>query len=109
MAKEDFIPINKGWRQARHPVEVLALQLSKIAASRSAVFAQFYQPSILIAEHGGKAPFHKEVSCTCRFEWAADMIAKIQDLIDAIGGYIGEHRLKREPISVHIGNGSKPH
>jgi hypothetical protein len=37
------------------------------------------------------------------------MIAEIHDLADVIGGNIGEHGLKREPISVHIGNGSKPH
>jgi hypothetical protein len=36
-------------------------------------------------------------------EWAADMIAKVHDLGDAIGGYIGKYGLKREPISVHIG------
>jgi hypothetical protein len=37
------------------------------------------------------------------------MIAKVHDLADAIGGYIGKYSLKREPISVHIGNGSKAH
>jgi len=39
----------------------------------------------------------------------ACVIAKVHDLTDAIGSYIGKYGLKREPISVHIGNGSKPH
>jgi hypothetical protein len=37
------------------------------------------------------------------------VIAEIHDLADAIGGDVGEHGLKREPISMYIGNGSKPH
>jgi hypothetical protein len=45
----------------------------------------------------------------CCFAWAADMIAKVHDLTDPIGGYIGKYGLKREPISVRIANGSKPH
>jgi hypothetical protein len=50
----------------------------------------------------------QHVRCASCFEWAADMIAKVHDLADAIGGHIGTYGLKREPICVHIGNGSKP-
>src|SRR5215813_4548257 len=46
---------------------------------------------------------------TVRLMPPACVIAKVHDLTDAIGSYIGKYGLKREPISVHIGNGSKPH
>jgi hypothetical protein len=37
------------------------------------------------------------------------MVTKVRDLTDCVGGNIGEHGLKREPISTHIRNGSKSH
>jgi hypothetical protein len=109
MAKKHFVSIHKRGRHAGHPVEVLALKLPEIAPSRGAHLTEFNENSILVSSHRRKAPLNQQIRSSGRLERAAHMIAKVQHLSNAEGGYVCEHGLKRRAIPVYICDCSKLH
>jgi hypothetical protein len=103
VAKEHLFSMRERRRHARHPIEVLALELQEIAPT------EFNENSILIAPHRRKAALNQQVRGSGGLERAADMIAKVHDLVDAEGSYVRKHRFKCRAIPVYIRNCSKFH
>jgi hypothetical protein len=109
VAKEHFFSMHKrGWH-ARHPIEVLALELAEIAARGGACLPELNKDSILITPHRRKASLNQQIRSSGRLEWTAYMIAKVHDLVDAEGSDVREYCFKCRTISVHIRYGSKSH
>jgi hypothetical protein len=109
VAKEHLFSMEQRRWHARHPIEVLALELQEIAPSRGARLPEFNENSILIAPHRRKAALNQQVRGSGGLERAADMIAKVHDLVNAEGSYIRKHRFKCRAIPVYIRNCSKFH
>jgi hypothetical protein len=61
----------------------------------------------MIAEHVNRAEHHHRVHYPPRVERAARHVAEIDDVVDALRADVGDSSLKREIISVHIGNRGK--
>jgi len=101
--------MHKRGRHARHPIEVLAPELPEIAPSRGAYLPEFNKNSILIALHRRKASLNQQVRSSGRLEWAAYMIAKVHDLVNAESSYVRKYGLKCRTIPVYIRDCSKFH
>ena len=67
------------------------------------------QIAIVIAEHMHGVERHQGIHRPPRVERAARHVAEIDDLVDALRADVGDNSLKREIVSVHIGNRGKAH
>jgi hypothetical protein len=63
----------------------------------------------MIAEHMNRAERHQRIHGPPGVERAARHVAKIDDVVDALRADVGDNCLKREIVSVHIGNHGKAH
>jgi len=109
VAQEHFISMHKrGWH-ARHPNEVLALKLPKIAPRRDACLPEFNKNSILIAPHRRKSTLNQQVRSSSRLKWAAYVIAKVHDVANSEGSYVRKYGLKCRTIPVYVRDCSKLH
>ena len=73
------------------------------------VYARLPFPSILVASNGRKTPLHQQIRRPPRFKGAADVIAQIDDLLDAERGNIREHGFQRDAVAMNIGDRGKFH
>ena len=63
----------------------------------------------MITEHIHGVECHQRIQGPPRIERPTRHVAEIDDLVDAMRADIGYDSLKREIISVHIGNRGKTH
>lgn len=56
-----------------------------------------------------KIELHQDLDGPARIERAAQHVAEIDDVGDALRADVGEHRLQREMVSVDVGNRGKTH
>jgi hypothetical protein len=109
VTQEYFFPMDKrGWH-ARHPIEMLALKLAKIAPGRGACPPEFNKDSILVAPHRRKASINQKVRSPSRLKRAAYMIAEVHDLANAEASYVRKYGLKCGTIPVDIRDRGKLH
>jgi hypothetical protein len=63
----------------------------------------------VIAEHVNRVERHQGIHRPPGVERAACHVAKVDDLVDVLGADVRNHSLKREVVSMHIGNRGKAH
>ena len=112
VTEENLVPPDQMLRQLPQPAKCLRCELVMRAAVGEAHFFRrlFDQPAVVIAgDTGRRVQPGQQGRRTGRIQWAAEMIAQIDDIRDARSLDIGDHRLQRETVPVNVGNDGKTH
>ena len=111
MAEKYLVAEHPGRRHRTKPIEMRCVELRmRRPVPRSHLLGgPVDQIAIVVAEHMNRIERHQRVHRPPRVERSARHVAEIDDLADALGADVGNDSLKREMVSVNIGDRGKAH
>lgn len=111
MAEKESVPVDEGRRQSGQPVEVALIEfvMGGAVGQSHAGRVEREKIAVMIAAYRSGTAADQDLRCPRGIQRAAQMIAKIDDLVDALCIDVGKHGLEREIVAVNIGNHRDSH